>query len=202
MRLHVVLSENLNNDMALLKSILVDFDGTLVNSESALAKAYKQALAEYGFFVSEDLIKTICIGRHWSKFLPEILSSQYSDELGRKIAAKKNLCYPDFFNQIIINEALLQLLYHLKINSTIALVTNASRGSVSSILNMYNIHDLFNIIICQEDVSNPKPHPESYLLAVTKLNVNKSNCIAIEDSEAGLLAARNAGISTLKISSF
>jgi beta-phosphoglucomutase len=187
--------------MESLEAILVDFDGTLVNTESANAKAYASSLQNYGFNVTKEVLLRHCIGRHWSKFLPEILEDQYSLDIGSKIAKNKRVIYPNFYNEIEINEPLLTLLkYFTKLPR--ALVTNASREAVLPILDLFGISTFFQTIICQEDVVDPKPSPEGYLLAISLLGVNQLNCLAIEDSEAGILAAKNAGIPTIRISPF
>lgn len=187
--------------MESLEAILVDFDGTLVNTESANAKAYSASLRSYGFDVSEEKILNYCSGRHWSIFLPEILKEKYSKDIGLMIAKSKREIYPKFYDEIKINESLLTLLKCFT-KQPKALVTNASRESVIPILDRFGIGSFFKIIVCNEDVLDPKPSPEGYLLAITLLGVNKLNCLAIEDSKTGVLAARNAGIPTLKVSPF
>lgn len=187
--------------MASLEAILVDFDGTLVDTERANAKAYSASLRNYGFKAPTELLLSYCAGRHWSKFLPEILKDQYSEDIAIQIAKYKKEIYPSFYNEIELNEPLLNLLKSLK-RLPKALVTNASRDSVTAILDRFHIGQFFHVIICQEDVVNPKPSPDGYLLAISLLGVSKKNCIAIEDSHAGLTAAKDAGIPTIKVSPF
>lgn len=187
--------------MESLEAILVDFDGTLVNTESLNAKAYALSLQDCGFNISKEVVLRYSNGRHWSKFLPDILKDKYSENIGLMIAKNKREIYPRFFDEIKVNEPLITLLkYFNRIPK--ALVTNASRESVMPILDRLQIRSLFKIIICQEDVADQKPNSEGYLLAISLLGVNKINCIAIEDSEAGLLAAKNAGIPSIRISPF
>lgn len=186
--------------MESLEAILVDFDGTLVSTECLNAKAYALSLQDFGFNVSKEVILQYSGGRHWSKFLPDILKDQYSQDIGLKIAKNKKILYPSLYDEIKINEPLLTLLKHFKRPK--ALVTNASKESVMPILEKFEISSLFKIIICQEDVTEPKPSPEGYLLAVSLLGANKLNCLAIEDSETGILAVKNADIPLLRISPF
>lgn len=187
--------------MESLEAILVDFDGTLASTESANAKAYALSLQEFGFNVSKEMILKYSSGRHWSKFLPDILKGQYTQDIGLKIANNKKVIYPNFYEEIKINESLLTLLKQFE-GLPKALVTNASRKSVLPILDRFGIRTLFKIVICQEDIVDPKPNPEGYLLAISLLGANKLNCLVIEDSETGILAAKNAGIPVLRISTF
>ncbi len=57
------------------------------------------------------------------------------------------------------------------------------------------------MVICGEDVVKKKPHPEAYLLAMEKMGVQPNICLAIEDSENGLLSARQAGLEVLVVRS-
>lgn len=186
--------------MESLEAILIDFDGTLVNTEVANAKAYALALNNHGFSVPMELVLSNCIGRHWSKFLPDLLGDSYTENVGKIIASNKKRIYPNFFSEISLNTPLFNLIQSMNSNLQKALVTNASRQSVIAILKKLDLLDFFSAIICQEDVKNPKPDPEGYLLAINLLKVNARNCIAIEDSDTGVLAARSAGLQIIRIS--
>ena len=186
--------------MESLEALLIDFDGTIVNTEIANAKAYAKALENHGFSVPFESVLSTCIGRHWSKFLPDLLGESYSEIIGKRVADNKKHLYPDFFSEISLNMPLLILLQSMNLALPKALVTNASRESVIAILNKFNLLNLFAVIICQEDVKNPKPDPAGYLLATRLLKVNAKNCIAIEDSDTGILAASKAGLQTIRIS--
>lgn len=186
--------------MRLLEAIFVDFDGTLVDSEWANAKAYSKALKLHGFQTTPEQIISICLGRHWKDFLPDLLPScNYPSELVREIALEKKRIYEEFFPEIKLNYPLLNLIESSSATIAKGLITNASKETVYRILDKFEIFDLFDVIICQEDVKQPKPNPECYLKAINILNVEKLNCIAIEDSDTGINAAKTAGIPTIKI---
>lgn len=81
----------------------------------------------------------------------------------------------------------------------LGLVTAASRAMVMPALTASGIADLFSIIVTLDDVAEPKPHPEAYLQALTRLECEAHWAVAIEDSRAGLTAARCAGIRAVAI---
>ena len=64
------------------------------------------------------------------------------------------------------------------------------------------INDIFDIIVSEDEVMNKKPSPEVYLLTLKKLALNPESCLAIEDSENGLILGKDAGIKTLVTPSF
>lgn len=182
-----------------LEAIFVDFDGTLVNTEIANAKAYSRALESCGFNISPEVIYQNCVGKHWSQFLPSVLGDKYTSSLGHAVSIEKKKIYSEYFSEVTLNTSLLQLLSSTNSSIPKALVTNASRQGVLAILESFALKSFFKLILCQEDVKEPKPNPECYLLATMLLKVKGENCIAIEDSETGILAANLAGIPTIKI---
>jgi beta-phosphoglucomutase-like phosphatase (HAD superfamily) len=66
-------------------------------------------------------------------------------------------------------------------------------------LGLAGIIEQFDAVITRDDVVNPKPHPEPYLLAARKLRTPPADCLAIEDSHAGVRSAHAAGLQTLMV---
>ncbi|MDE6285146.1 MAG: HAD family hydrolase, partial [Bacilli bacterium] len=77
----------------------------------------------------------------------------------------------------------------------LAIVTNKDRACVVKILQYHNLpEDLFDIIICCDDVSNRKPHPEALITCMDKMYWQKLDCLYIGDNSNDLRFAANAGI--------
>ncbi len=187
--------------MRKFKAVLVDFDGTIVDSELANAKAYMEALRDLGFPLglpySLELLMRSIVGRHWSQFLPEIIGGGYSQELGERISARKRDLYRNHYGEIIVNEPLVQLVRSLSPEVKVCIVTNASRDSVIEILKEKGIFDFFSLLVCAEDVKKRKPDPESYFCALRECALFAEDCVAIEDSKVGIQSALAAGIKVL-----
>ena len=66
-------------------------------------------------------------------------------------------------------------------------------------LSQMNMLDVFDYIICQDDVKNKKPNPEIYKKILNRYNANPSECLVFEDSYTGVLASKNAGIEVVNI---
>jgi beta-phosphoglucomutase-like phosphatase (HAD superfamily) len=82
----------------------------------------------------------------------------------------------------------------------LAIVTNASRGSLEPFLEYglgEELRRAVDFIVSGEEVARKKPAPDLYHMALLKVGVRPSQCVALEDSSMGLLAARRAGIPTL-----
>jgi beta-phosphoglucomutase len=181
------------------RAIFVDFDGTLVDSEVSISLAYSAALKEFGFNVSPKKVLRFSKGVHWSIFLPQIIGKAYSAEIGLQIAKYKKIIYPQYFSSVRLNISLVEMLKTMKPNFLVGIVTSATREGVESILTNHNLNNFFDAIVCQEDVNKPKPDPMGYFLGMELLNVTPENSICFEDSEAGIKAAKSAGLQVFKV---
>ena len=82
-------------------------------------------------------------------------------------------------------------------NYKIGLATNSPYEIIPTVLQKLDVLELFNTISSAEHEINGKPHPAIYLKTAAKLNIAAENCIAIEDSYSGMLAAKNAGMKVI-----
>lgn len=82
---------------------------------------------------------------------------------------------------------------------SLAVVTGAGREAVTRSLQRHNLYSIFKQVISADDVVHSKPAPECYLMALQKLGLSANECVAIEDTEHGAMAAFNAGIDCVVI---
>jgi len=75
-----------------------------------------------------------------------------------------------------------------------AVATNAEPENVDFVLDRAGLRQYFRVVVDGHQVSHPKPHPEIYLRAAELLGIAPANCIVLEDSHAGVAAARAAGM--------
>ena len=93
-----------------------------------------------------------------------------------------------------------ELLAELKARNIPTAVATSSRSPHAlGHLGAAGLLDAFVTIVTRDDVTNPKPHPEPYLLAADRLGVDPRNCLAVEDSHAGVRAAHAAGMQTIMV---
>ena len=105
-------------------------------------------------------------------------------------------------NKVKVNERLIDILKSLKNEYKIALVTTASRKNTEEILKYTNMERDFDLILTAEDIMNPKPDPEGFLLAMSKFQSNSNETIVFEDSDVGVEAAETAGVQVYKVINF
>jgi HAD superfamily hydrolase (TIGR01509 family) len=84
----------------------------------------------------------------------------------------------------------------------IGLATNSGREFATRALRAAGIYEHFDAVVSAEDVARPKPAPDVYLAAAAELGAPPEDCVALEDSETGVAAAKAAGMTVIGVPSF
>lgn len=177
------------------EAVLLDMDGTLVDSDGAVERAWASWAVEYG--VDPALALADPHGSPASitaaRLRPDL------DEAGVEAAAARQLAlqYDDLSDVVPTKGAgrLLEALARLGIPW--AVVTSADDRLAKARLTAAGIAP--PLLFTFEDVTQGKPHPEGYLLAAKTLGVDPADCLVVEDSEPGLAAGRAAGAMTASL---
>ena len=175
-----------------LRAVLVDLDGTLVESDDANASAYAEALGEFGVLVEAADVAPRIRGRSWRDFLPELIGAGSGVDPAA-VARRKQALYPGHFGLLRLNQGLVDLVASLRGRFAVALVTTASRRSAEPLLAHFALNGVFDTLVFGDDVTRLKPDPEAYHLAASRMQVAPGECIVIEDSDVGVAAARAFG---------
>lgn len=181
-----------------IRGLLVDLDGTLVDTSGANYAAYAAALSSFGIAIDEAWWASRAFGRNWRDFLPELLADHPEVE-PRAIAERKAAIYAEHLSASRLNHALAQLIAGVGPDIRTALVTTASRAGVSAVLDHHGVAGLFDAVVTGDDVREHKPSPEAYILAAHRLGLSPDACLAIEDSPVGIAAARASGAQCLVV---
>ena len=179
------------------RALLLDLDGTLVDTADANFAAYAAALVEVGVVVDRVVFDRVATGRHWRQFLPVLLGDGGADPAG--VATRKQAIYPSLAGRTRPNRALLDLALAARGTHRLGLVTSASPPSVAAVLAAHDLKTLFDTIVTGNDVAEPKPSPEPYLLAAARLGVRPDRCLVFEDTDIGIESARRAGMAVLRV---
>ncbi|MGV4414417.1 HAD family hydrolase [Chryseobacterium sp. T1] len=180
-----------------LKAVLFDMDGVIVDTEPLHRKAYFEMFSHYDMDVSEALFNTFT-GRTTQSVcdqLAETFPSKITSEelILKKRERFKHLFYNDIdFDLIPGVKALIQNYYDNGIK--LVLASSASNVTIDMVFEKFNLNPYFMGKISGTDLKASKPHPEIFELAAKISGEDKENCIVIEDSTNGILAAHNAHI--------
>ncbi|MCF7917993.1 HAD family phosphatase [Candidatus Gracilibacteria bacterium] len=189
------------------KAILWDNDGILVNTEPLYAQAVQQVFDRIGFVGdAEELYKhyTIRLGTHvWDPVQKQLaLSEEDVDEL-RQERDKNYEILLDQGAPIIPHTE--EVLKKLRPYFSMGIVTSCQRKHLEIIHTQTGFFQYFDFRIAREDFVQTKPNPEPYLLAFKKVEalhatpLQKNEILVIEDSERGVISAKEAGMTCFAI---
>ena len=175
--------------MSSIKLIIFDLDGVLIETKHLHFKALNEALGEYAFDWAEHL--AVYDGLTTKQKL-KVLSTNKGlpVEKHNEIWKKKQLITFEMLRDIKPDPRLQTIMSSLsKIGFKIGLCTNSIRKTAITVLAKLGLAEYMDFILSGEDVTNPKPHPEIYWTAISKMSVLPEETLIVEDSPYGLLAA-------------
>lgn len=186
-----------------IKGAIFDLDGVIVDTAKYHYIAWRRLAEELGFeFTEADNERLKGVSRMSSlDILLEVGNITVSDEEKLKLAAKKNQWYVEYISNIDDSELLCgakQFLNQLKSEGKKIALGSASKNA-PLILHNLGIESLFDCIIDGNKVSKAKPDPEVFVLAAKGMNIPNAECVVFEDAEAGVQAAKRAGMKCVGI---
>lgn len=196
----------------MLKAIIFDCDGVIVDSEPHHMKAFQQVLAEEGITLTEE--------EYFAKYLAMDDKGCFETALAahqrpvdktilKKLIIRKMALYRALSQQeLFLYPGVVDFVKKAQGLYRLAIASGAFRGEIKFALDKGGMRSAFPVIVSAQDVRNGKPHPEAFLTALAKLNelppvpnppIAPSECVVIEDSLHGVEAARMAGMKCLAV---
>lgn len=185
----------------MIKAVIFDMDGLMIDSEQVTFEGYQEVLKKMGLTISKDFYKSL-LGKPISGIFNQFYKVYGNDfEIERVIKDVHAYVANRFETEgVPLKEGLIELLKYLKANNYKTIVaTSSQRKRVDTILSLANLTNYFDDSICGDEVKNGKPNPEVFIKSCEKLAVLPSEAIVLEDSEAGIEAAFNAEIKVICI---
>jgi beta-phosphoglucomutase len=190
-----------------LKAVFLDFSGVVINDEEINQELIAEILLSENLRSDPEEYAKYCRGRSDRAGLKYILANRgriLSDNYLDRLITTKTQGYRQKIEELTelpLSPHLSEFLTQLKTeNLAIGLVTGALRSEVEYILQQAELAAYFDVIVAGDDLEASKPEPEPYLLAAKMLNVQPSECLAIEDNPIGIEAAKRARIQVVGIS--
>ena len=182
----------------MIRAIITDFDGTLVDTFDANFHAYEEAFRVNGLVITRIQYRD-CFGLRFDAFMEHMDVSD--DNLKSRIKKEKARVYPSYFNSLIPNKPLIAFIRKARLAGIkTAIASTAQRENLMNVLNYLLLTDLFDEIIAGMGVKQGKPAPEIYLKTMDILKVSPEETLIFEDSEVGLQAAESSHANYMKIS--
>jgi beta-phosphoglucomutase len=187
-----------------VKAVLFDMDGVLIDAREWHYEALNDVLEIFGYRISRDMHEDRYDGLSTAKKLQMLtkevglpvhihgMINRIKQDRTLRIAAQK--CYPNVSHQVLISR-----LRNLDIK--VGVVTNSIRQTTEFMLTYAGLLESLDVLVTNQDVDEPKPNPECYLIAMEKLGVLPSETVIVEDSPYGIAAAKASGATVVTVTS-
>ena len=184
-----------------LKTVIVDFDNTLFDTNTANYNSYKSTFKHYGVKFNYSMFRNFS-GLNKKDFYQKVIGKK-ALKIIDEIYEKKKIYYLKNLKSVKINLQLFSILQILKKNKIlICLVSNASEESVNAVLKKYKLNKFFNLIITSTDMSNCKSDGVAFKKILKKFRSNKNNTIVIDDNNLGIKASIKNNLQVLIVKNF
>ena len=180
-----------------LKAVLFDMDGVIVDTEPLHSKAYFKMFDDLGIEVSEELYTTFT-GAATKKVCETLVEKYQLKQAPEELAIIKRKYFKHYFyndpdfNLIAAVKGLIE--NYFENNIKLVLASSASMTTIKMVFEKFDLERYFIGKVSGDDLKESKPNPEIFLIAAKIAAEPKENCMVIEDSTNGIIAAHSAGI--------
>ena len=189
----------------MLKAVIFDMDGVIVNSEPLHHLAYNKMFQEFKLEVSNSLYESFT-GQSTHSICKQLckIFKLNVDPSALVISKRKHfkVIFDNDMSFQMIDGAMDLIRDYYKHNITLVLASSASMTNIDRIFEKFDLNKYFKAKISGADLKESKPNPEIFLKAAKLTGHNKEECIVIEDSTNGIIAAKSAGIYCIGYNSF
>ncbi len=189
----------------MIKTVIFDMDGVIVDTEPVHNYAYNQHFKLLNIEVNAEMYASFT--GNSTKNIFERLKIQFNlaEEVNALVETKRNL-FNDAFDSkkdLYLLDGVEDLIKDLYDNGMqLVLASSSATVTINRVFNRFGLHKYFTHIVSGEDFPKSKPHPAIFLRAAELANTPVENCIVIEDSTNGIMAAKAAGIYCIGYDSF
>ena len=181
-----------------IRGLIFDCDGTIADTMPAHYKAWLEALGEHGVEFPEALFYEM--GGVPAARIVEILNERHGHQMPvMETALYKESLFERYIPQVMPIEPVVQVIKDYDGKLPMAVASGGMRHIVEKTLRALDLTDRFSAIVTAEDVKHGKPAPDIFLEAARRLDVESRLCLAFEDANMGVQAARAAGMDVIDV---
>lgn len=195
----------------MLRAVIFDFNGIIVDDEPIHFQLFQRVLGEEGIVLTEEAYYARYLGFDdrgaFAAGFGENGRSLTGAKLAELIERKAGYYQEAIRSHVTIFPGVKELIARLAPTLPLAVASGALRNEIETILTTAGVKDAFRVIVSAEDVTHGKPEPEIFLKALAGLNAQQTSsdqiaagdCVVIEDSKEGIKGARRAGMKCLAV---
>ena len=194
----------------MIKAVIFDFDGVIVDSEPLHLRAFQRTVETLGLKLSPTdyyLRYLACDDKSFFRRFLEDNGQQYTEREIARLVKEKGICFEEMIGEDIrIFPGVVEFLETVRGRFHVAIGSGALTEEINLILRRKGLSEFFGFVIGADDTENPKPSPEVYLKCLERLRtdydgtITAAQCVVFEDSPHGVLAAKRAGMRCVGIS--
>ena len=172
-----------------MRALLLDFNGTLSEDEPLLCTIFQKLFDEAGKPLSEDEYYAQLAGFSDREIIRMWLGREDPALLDRKTER-----YRELADGSTVSDEARQAVRLAAERVPVAVVSGSARAEIEPVLEAAGVRDAITAVVSVDDVTRSKPDPEGFLIALDLLGIEAAEAAAVEDSPAGVAAAKAAGL--------
>ena len=182
----------------MVKAVLFDVDGTLIDSNDLHAAAWQEAFRHFGFDFSFETVRSQ-IGKGGDNLVPSLLPEETVDEKQEEIEAfRSELFQRRYLPRAVPFPGVRQLFERLAADGiAIVLASSAKKEELEFNIGLMGAGDLISASTSADDVENSKPDPDIFQAAIKAAGVDRNDAVVVGDTPWDVMAACKAGLRTI-----
>jgi beta-phosphoglucomutase len=177
-----------------VRALLLDFNGTLSEDEPLLCRIFQELFADAGRPLSEDDYYAQLAG-----FSDREVIHRWLGRYDPSLEQRKTRRYLELADGSTIAEEARAAVREAAERVAVGVVSGSVRAEIQPVLAAADLSSAITVLVTADDIRRSKPDPEGYLIALHLLGVPPRDAVAVEDSEAGVAAAKAAGVYTVGV---
>jgi HAD superfamily hydrolase (TIGR01509 family) len=188
--------------MTRFRAVILDVDGTLVDSNDAHAKSWVEALAEYGYTVPFEKVRPL-IGKGGDKVLPEVAGISEDSPEGQKISQRRSEIFKErYLPHIHAFPCARELLQHMRERGLkLAVASSSKPDELRALLQLVGATDLVEEKTSSQDAKDSKPSPEPVQVTLQHIGYPPDQVVMLGDTPYDIESAQKVGVATIALRS-
>ena len=187
-------------DRRAIEGVLLDVDGTLIDSNLAHARSWSETLKEFGRDVPPERILPL-IGMGGDKLLPQLLGVEADSETGKRFSqARARIFLEHYVPRLRLTRGAIELIQRFRADRfRLIIATSANAKELNAMLRQVSLDDLIEKKTSATDAESSKPDPDIIHAALEKAELSPASAIMLGDTPYDIEAATRAGVGTVAL---